>query len=213
MFITFEGIDGCGKSTQIARVETMLKKAGVFPVVTREPGGTKTGKAIREILLHLDGTNLMPLAQLFLYEADRAQHIEEVIKPSIEIGKWVLCDRFFDATTVYQGIVQGQGEGLAEQLNKIATSGLNPDRTFLLDCPAEIAMERIKNRNSTTKKRDIFDGKDIDFHREIRYGYLSLADKHKERFRIIDASLTEDEISREICDAISPYLPGRDTTP
>jgi dTMP kinase len=206
LFITFEGIDGCGKSTQIARFEARLRKAGIFPVVTREPGGTRTGEAIREIVLHLDGVNVTPLTQLFLYEADRAQHIEEIVKPSLELGKWVVCDRFFDATTVYQGIVQGQGEVLTEQLNHLSASGLNPDITFLLDCPAEIAMERIKKRGSETKKRDMFDKKDIDFHRKIRYGYLSIADKCKDRFKIIDASLAIDEISREIGKAISPYL-------
>ncbi len=206
MFITFEGIDGCGKSTQIARFESRLKKAGIFPVVTREPGGTRTGEAIREILLHFCGADVTPLTQLFLYEADRAQHIEEIIRPSLELGKWVVCDRFFDATTVYQGVVQGQGEDLAEQLNNLSASGLNPDITFLLDCPAEVAMERIKKRESTTKKRDMFDKKDIDFHRKIRHGYLSIADKYKDRFKIIDASLAIDEISREIGKAIAPYL-------
>ena len=206
MFITFEGIDGCGKSTQIERFESRLKKAGIFPVVTREPGGTRAGEAIRKILLHSYGADITPLAQLFLYEADRAQHVEEIIRPSLELGKWVVCDRFFDATTVYQGVVQGQGEDLAEQLNNLSASGLNPDITFLLDCPAEVAMERIKKREGTTKKRDMFDKKDIDFHGKIRHGYLSIADKHKDRFKIIDASLAIDEISREIGKAIAPYL-------
>jgi len=152
LFITFEGIDGCGKSTQVERFEVRLKKTGISPLITREPGGTETGDAIRKILLHLDGENITPLTQLFLYEADRAQHVKEVIRPALDFGKWVVCDRFYDATTVYQGIVQGQGEDLAERLNYVSTSGLNPDITFLFDCPAEMAMERIKIRDGTTKK-------------------------------------------------------------
>jgi dTMP kinase len=107
---------------------------------------------------------------------------------------------------VYQGIVQGQGEDLAERLNYVSTSGLNPDITFLFDCPAEMAMERIKIRDGTTKKRDMFDKKDIDFHRKIRYAYLSLAHRHKDRFKIIDASLSVDEVDEQIGRKISPYL-------
>lgn len=211
MFITFEGIDGCGKSTQVERFEARLKKTGISLLITREPGGTKTGDAIRKILLHLDGERVTPLTQLFLYEADRAQHITEVIRPALDLGKWVVCDRFYDATTVYQGIVQGQGEDVAERLNYLSTSGLNPDITFLLDCPAEMAMERIKIRDGTTKKRDMFDKKDIDFHRKIRHAYLSIAGKHKDRFRIIDASLSVDEIEEQIGGKILPYLIENDS--
>lgn len=206
MFITFEGIDGCGKSTQVERFEVRLKKTGISPLITREPGGTKIGDAIREILLHLDGERVTALTQLFLYEADRAQHVTEVIGPALDLGKWVVCDRFCDATTVYQGIVQGQGEDMAERLNTLSTSGLIPDITFLLDCPAEVAAERLKIRDGATKKRDMFDNKNIVFHRKIREAYLSIARKHKARFKMIDASLTVDEIEGQIAKEISPYL-------
>ena len=208
MFITFEGIDGCGKSTQISSFKETLKGKGISLVVTKEPGGTKIGQAIRRILLDVDNTHIVPLVELFLYEADRAQHVSEVIKPALEDGKWVICDRFIDATSVYQGVVLGQQRGkLIEQLNHEAALGFKPDITFLLDCPAEIGMERIEKRDKTDKKKDRFERKTLDFHIKIRYGYLALADKHKDRFKIIDSTLPEDHVARKIKEIISPYLP------
>jgi len=207
LFITFEGIDGCGKSTQVSRFVATLKKTGISSVVTREPGGTEIGKAIRKILLHVDNTHIVPLAELFLYAADRAQHVNEVIKPALEAGKWVVCDRYFDATTVYQGIVLGQHEKLIVQLNHEAILGCQPDITFLLDCPAEVGLERIEKRDRNDKKKDRFERKTLDFHIKIRYGYLTLANKHKDRFKIIDSTLPEDRVERKIREIISPYLP------
>ena len=207
MFITFEGIDGCGKSTQISRFKETLKERGVSLVVTKEPGGTKIGQAIRRVLLDVDNTHIVPLAELFLYEADRTQHVSEVIKPALEAGKWVICDRYFDATTVYQGVILGQHENLIEQLNHEATLGFKPDITFLLDCPAEVGLKRIEKRDKTGKKKDRFERKTLDFHIKIRYGYLALANTHKDRFRIIDSTLPEDHVARKVREIISPYLP------
>ena len=207
MFITFEGIDGCGKSTQLSRFAKTLKETGISLVVTKEPGGTEIGQAIREILLHVDNNHIVPLAELFLYEADRAQHVSEVIKPALEAGKWVVCDRYFDATTVYQGVVLGQREELIEQLNYVASLGCQPDITFLLDCPAEIGLERIEKRYNNDKKKDRFEREALDFHIKIRYAYLALANKHKDRFKIIDSTLPEDRVARKIREIISPYLP------
>ena len=207
MFITFEGIDGCGKSTQISSFKETLKGKGISLVVTKEPGGTKIGQAIRRILLDVDNTHIVPLVELFLYEADRAQHVSEVIKPALEDGKWVICDRFIDATTVYQGVVLGQYGKLIEQLNHEAALGFQPDITFLLDCPAEVGLKRIEKRDKTGKKKDRFERKTLDFHIKIRYGYLALADKHKDRFKIIDSTLPEDHVARKIKEIISPYLP------
>ena len=164
MFITFEGIDGCGKSTQISRFEKTLKEKGIPSVVTREPGGTKIGQTIRKILLDLDNAHMAPLAELFLYAADRAQHVSEVINPALEAGKWVISDRYFDATTVYQGVVLGRHEKLIEQLNREATLGCKPDITFLLDCPAEVALQRRAKRG---KKGDRFERKTLDLMMEI----------------------------------------------
>lgn len=207
MFITLEGIDGCGKSTQVSRFESTLKERGVSFIVTSEPGGTKIGQAIRKILLHVDNTHIVPLAELFLYAADRAQHVSEVIKPALEAGKWVICDRYSDATTVYQGVVLGHHDKLIEQINREATLGCRPDITFLLDCPAEVGLERIAKRDKNDKKRDRFERKTLDFHIKIRYGYLTLANRYKDRFRIIDSTLPEDRVARKIREIISPYLP------
>ena len=209
MFITFEGIDGCGKSTQLSRFAKTLKETGISLVVTKEPGGTEIGQAIREILLHVDNNHIVPLAELFLYEADRAQHVSEVIKPALEAGKWVVCDRYFDATTVYQGVVLGQHEELIELLNNEASLGCQPDITFLLDCPAEIGLERIEKRYNNDKKKDRFERESLDFHIKIRYAYLALANKHKDRFKIIDSTLPEDQVARKIREIISPYLPEK----
>lgn len=209
MFITFEGIDGCGKSTQISSFKETLIQRGVSSVFTKEPGGTKIGQAIRRILLDVDNTHMVPLAEFFLYEADRAQHVSEVIKPALEDGKWVICDRFIDATTVYQGVALKQHGKLIEQLNHEATSGLNPDITFLLDCPAEVGLERIEKRDKTDKKKDRFERKTLDFHIKIRYGYLALANRHKDRFKIIDSTLPEDHVARKVREIISPYLPEK----
>lgn len=210
MFITFEGIDGCGKSTQVSRFEATLREHGLSPVVTSEPGGTEIGQALREILLGVDNTHLVPLAELFLYIADRAQHVNEVIKPALEDGKWVICDRYFDATTVYQGVVLGQQyEELIDRLNDEATLGCKPDITFLLDCPAEAGLERIAKRHTNDKKRDRFERKALDFHIKIRYGYLTLANKYKDRFKIIDSTLPEDRVAGKIREIISPYLPEK----
>jgi len=209
LFITFEGIDGCGKSTQIAIFEAMLKERGISLVITQEPGGTKIGEAIRKILLDVENTQLIPLAELFLYEADRAQHVSEVIKPALKAGKWVVCDRYFDATTVYQGVVLGHHEKLIEQLNLEASLHIEPDITFLLDCPAEIGLKRIEARRMNNEK-DRFERKTLDFHTKIRYGYLALAHKHNERFKIIDSTLSRDRVARKIREVISPYLSNKD---
>jgi len=208
LFITFEGIDGCGKSTQVSRFEVTLKERGIPLTVTSEPGGTKIGQAIRKILLHVDNTHIVPLAELFLYEADRAQHVNEVIKPALEAGKWVICDRYFDATTVYQGVALGHHEKLIEQINREATLGCQPDITFLLDCPAEVGLERIAKRDKNERKKDRLERKTLDFHIKIRYGYLALANEYKDRFKIIDSTLPEDQVAQKIRETISPYLPG-----
>jgi len=207
LFITFEGIDGCGKSTQLVRFEAILREQGIPLVITSEPGGTKIGQAIRKILLSVDNTDMAYLTELFLYLADRAQHVNEVIKPALDAGRWVICDRYYDATTVYQGVVMGDHQKLIEQLNHKASLGCEPDITFLLDCPAEVAFKRIEKREKTDKKKDRFEKKSLDFHIKVRYGYLALANKHKDRFKIIDATLPEDLVERKIREIISTYLP------
>ena len=209
LFITFEGIDGCGKTTQISRFAATLRKRGIPILVTREPGGTEIGQAIRDILLDVDNTNIAPLAELFLYAADRAQHVAEVIKPALAANKWVISDRYFDATIVYQGVVLEHYDGLIEVLNREASLDCQPDITFLLDCPAEVGLERIAKRDQQEKNRDRFERKTLDFHIKIRYGYLALANKHKDRFRIIDGTVAEQLVAKQIREVISPYLPNK----
>ena len=208
MFITFEGIEGCGKTTQIKRFVKRLRKYEIPLIMTIEPGGTKVGKNIRRILLDPRNKNLSPLTELILYAADRAQHVEEVIKPALDQGKWVICDRFTDATVVYQGIARGQDMRLVNILNKKATQRIRPDITFLLDCPVDMGLDRAIKRNEapTHKGQDRFERETLDFHKEIRKGYLDLARKDKKRFIIIDATLPKDEVEEKIFQYIKPYL-------
>jgi dTMP kinase len=209
LFISFEGIDGCGKSTQVSRFAATLRSRGIRVLVTREPGGTKIGKGIRDILLRAENIHLAPLAELFLYAADRAQHVAEVIRPALEAKKWVVCDRFFDATTVYQGLSLEGYDRLIEAVNREITLGCQPDLTFLLDCPAEVGLERIATRHRRRKDRDRFERKALDFHIKVRYGYLTLANRYKDRFRIIDGTLPADRVEKRIREIIDPYLPSQ----
>ena len=210
MFITFEGIEGCGKSTQIKMLEKRLLRRGVSLITTLEPGGTSVGNLIRRILLDARHRDLTPLAELLLYEADRAQHMEQVIKPALSRGKWVLCDRFSDATTVYQGIARGLDLRLVRQLNETATQGIRPDRTLLLDCTVEIGLARALRRNQEGAHggQDRFEKEKMDFHHKVREGYLELARKEPERCVIIDAGAAADEVEAKIFEVIEPFLGG-----
>jgi dTMP kinase len=208
MFVTFEGIEGCGKTTQIERFADTLKKQGIPLITTFEPGGTRIGNDIRRILLDARNEDLTPLTELILYAADRAQHIEEVIKPALDRGEWVICDRFIDATLAYQGTARSQDVKLIQILNERSTLGISPDMTFLLDCPVEMGLERAMKRNKalSDEGQDRFERETLDFHNRVRRGYLDLANKHKERFVIIDASLSMDAMEKEIFKHIEPHL-------
>ena len=208
MFITFEGIEGCGKTTQIKRLGEKMGAYGIPHVTTLEPGGTKIGERIRRILLDAKNRNLSSLTELLLYIADRSQHVEEVIKPALEQGRWVMCDRFFDATVAYQGAARGQDLKLVRDLNNIATQGIRPDITFLLDCPVEVGLERALRRNETDPEQgqDRFEKEKINFHIKVREAYLELAEKHKKRFVVIDATLSMDDMEEEIFKYIRPFI-------
>ena len=208
MFVTFEGIEGCGKTTQIERLTDTLKRQGIPLITTFEPGGTRIGNDIRQILLDARNEDLSPLAELILCAADRAQHMEEVIKPALDRGEWVICDRFVDATLAYQGAARAQDMGLIQVLNERTTRGISPDMTFLLDCPVEMGLERAIKRNETPSHQgqDRFERETLSFHSKVRKGYLDLANDNKERFVIIDASLSEDEMEKEIFRHIEPHL-------
>ena len=208
MFITFEGIEGCGKSTQTKRLVNRLRELAVPLVITLEPGGTAVGQKIRHILLDSRNQHLSPLTELLLYAADRAQHVEEIIKPALEQEKWVLCDRFFDATTVYQGYARGLDMKLIATLNEKASPGILPDITFLIDCPVEIGLERALNRNRVQfqQGQDRFEREKTDFHESVRKGYLTMARKNPERFRVVDGELEADELESLIFRHIEPYI-------
>ena len=208
MFITFEGIEGCGKSTQARRLVHRLRDASVPLVFTLEPGGTRVGQDIRRILLDSRNRSLSPLAELFLYEADRVQHVEEIIKPALEHGKWVVCDRFFDATTVYQGFAREQDMKLIRDLNEKACSGICPDITFLIDCPVEIGLERALKRNEAVLEegQDRFEREKEDFHEAVRQGYLTMAKEDPERIVVVDGTLNEDELEAVIFEHVRPFM-------
>ena len=208
MFITFEGIEGCGKSTQAKRLVNRLRELAVPLVFTLEPGGTTVGQKIRRILLDSRNQHLSPLTELLLYAADRAQHVEEVIKPALEQEKWVLCDRFFDATTVYQGYARGLDMKLIVTLNEKASPGIRPDITFLIDCAVEVGLERAlkRNRIQFQEGQDRFEREKKDFHEAVREGYLNMAMEDRERFVVVDGTLKEDELEELIFRHVEPFI-------
>ena len=207
-FITFEGIEGCGKSTQVRLLSALLKEGGTPCVVTREPGGTQIGAKIREILLNPDNTAMAPEAELLLYAADRAQHMREVIKPALDSGKIVVCDRFTDATMAYQGVGRGLDVALINELNRIASLGITPDLPLLLDCPAEIGIERALDRNSKNghAKDDRFEREAMAFHQKVRDGYVGIAKAEPDRVKVVDAARDIQSMHGEIRGIVDAFL-------
>lgn len=211
MFLTFEGIEGCGKSTQTRRLAARLQRVGISCVLTLEPGGTAIGQKIRRILLDQDHQDLPPLSELFLYEADRALHMEMVIRPALARKQWVVCDRFFDATTVYQGYARGQDLQLIQFLNDKASFGITPDLTFLIDCPVEVGIARALKRNASLEDpgQDRFEKEKMDFHTAVRNGYLLMAEKEPDRFVVVDGAIGENELEEIIFNYVRPHLSER----
>jgi dTMP kinase len=190
--ITFEGIDGCGKSTQMRLLGQYLTERGVAVVSTREPGGTELGRKVRSALLDGGAGSVEPLAELLLYAADRAQHVRRVILPALGLGKVVLSDRFYDATTVYQGYARGFDLELVNQLNELATGGLKPDLTLLFDLDVETGLKRTMRRGDgtgvTAAGPDRLDQEPVEFHERVRQAYLDIAAREPERFRVIPSA-------------------------
>lgn len=204
MFITFEGIEGSGKTTQIRHALEYLKQRGKDCIVTREPGGTVTGQKIRAILLDPEGKGMDPSTELLLYMADRAEHVNKVIKPSLSAGKTVLCDRYFDATVVYQGYARGLDIDLLIKMHKLILNDLKPDITFLLDLPPEAGLSRAWKQIEEGERAGIetrFEKEAIAFHEKVREGYLELARQEPERFVVIDAMKAEDDVRQDITKA------------
>lgn len=191
LFITFEGIDGCGKSTQCELTRNYLESIGREFIFVREPGGTVIGERIREILLDKKNTQMTPRTELLLFEAARAQITDEVIKPALEEGKVVLCDRFFDSSSAYQGMARGMGMDFVSGLNMAATGGLKPDITFFFDISAEDALER---RGKRGEAEDRIELAGLKFQEDVRRGYLELAKDSDGRIITIDALMGIEEI-------------------
>ena len=202
IFITFEGIDGCGKSTQTALCKTWLEELGRNVLLVREPGGTKIGERIRELLLDKKNSSMAPMTELFLFEAARAQIVEETIKPALSEGTIVICDRFFDSSYAYQGCARGLGPEMVSRLNMDATGGLAPDITFFLDISVEGA---IKRRNTRGEEKDRIESAGDSFQEKVREGFIRAASEDK-RIVTVDASADPETIFKQIQDKIKELL-------
>lgn len=206
MFITFEGIEGSGKTTQIRHVIEFLEKKGKACVMTREPGGTITGQKIRSILLDPENNGMDHSTELLLYLADRAEHANKIIKPALSAGKTVLCDRYYDATKAYQGYARGLDMDLLDKLHKLIINDLKPDITILLDLDPDTGLSRAWkqiNEGKRVESETRFEKETLDFHDKVRKGYLELARIEPERFVIVDAAKDENQVKKDIIKALS----------
>ncbi len=205
-FITFEGGDGTGKTTQIQTLEKYLHELKRACVVTREPGGTALGRLIRKVLLEVGESEIAASTELFLYLADRAQHVNEIVRPAIESGITVLCDRFTDSTLAYQGYGRGLDLIWLRRLNETAGGGMSPDLTLLFDCPVEIGLARTAQRRAQSKsdrpQEDRFEREKLEFHERVRQGFLELARAEPGRFRVIDASGSIEQVTEQVRELI-----------
>ena len=208
LFITFEGVEGSGKTTQIRRLKRYLTERGIPCVITREPGGSPISEEIRRILLDPAHREMVPLTELLLYEAARAQHVEEVIAPFLKKGGVVICDRFSDASVAYQGYGRGVDLKLIESLNRLSSKKIKPDITFLMDCPSRVGLERAIHRNRTTgqEREGRFELEKIQFHQRVRRGYLSLGKKDRRRFKVIDTRQGEEGVFQKIKTVIDELI-------
>lgn len=201
LFITFEGGEGCGKSTQARKLDRRLKKLAISSLLTHEPGVTSLGRKVARLLKWTQNVDISPTAELMLFNTSRAQLTAEVIKPSLESGKVVICDRYADSTTAYQGYGRRLDLTVVAEVNRIGTMGLRPDVTFLLDMPVEKGLAR-KDGN-----KDRFEVESINFHKRIREGYLKMAAAEPGRWLVVDAEKSMEEIADVIWQRVSKLLP------
>ena len=204
-FITFEGIDGCGKSTQMRMLASELRLRGLEVVTTREPGGTPLGTGLRKLLLDTE-EQVDPLAELLLYAADRAQHVRTLVRPAIESGHVVLSDRYADATVAYQGAGRGFPDGLISEVVALATGGLMPDLTLIFDLTVDESQRRAQRRVRKGVRRDRLDAEDAAFHTRVRDAYLKIAAAEPERVRVIDASGSVQETHSQVMRLALPLI-------
>jgi dTMP kinase len=206
-FITFEGPEGSGKSTQLRRLAARLREEGRAVLETAEPGGTPIGMQIRRVLLDAKNLEMSPTAELLLMFAARAQNVDEWILPALSRGEIVLCDRFTDSSLVYQGIARGLGTDLVYDVDRIACRGLIPNLTIVVDIETELGLERARGRNRRTQDIETrIDEQAIGFHRKVRDAYLQLAADEPDRLKLIDGSRIEEKVAEDIWGAVSAFL-------
>jgi dTMP kinase len=210
LFITFEGVEGCGKSTQAKALFERLRAAGVPVILTREPGGTPVGERCREILLDIGNAGMQPASELFLYLASRAEHVALVILPRLAAGEVVISDRFGDASVAYQGGGRGLGRETVEALNQVATNGVKPDVTFLMDLDPREGLSRL-DRGRGEGARDRIESEVLDFHSRVRDAYLRSAQDEPERFVVIDAGLSREQIAAKVTSVVDELLTNAGT--
>lgn len=205
VFISIEGPDGSGKSTQIANIKHFFAERNMETVYTREPGGTAIGERIREILLDRNCTEMDYMTEAMLYAASRAQHVAQVIKPALAEGKVIVCDRFVDSSIAYQGYGRNLGDAV-RIINEFAVAGCMPDVTFLMKVDPEVGKDRIQRRVTNGQEEDRLDAERAAFHEEVYRGYLALEEMYPQRIVGIDASRGIDEIKEEICSKLEEVL-------
>lgn len=207
-FITLEGPEGAGKSTQAEMLCAALRARGIGCVTTREPGGTVLAEKLRDLLKHFrsEGESVTPVAELLLMNAARAQHVQYKILPALEAGKWVVCDRFSDSTLAYQGYARGMDRELIAQVCRAAAGACPIDRTLLFDLPVAAGFARTRTREATAGDFDRFEREDRDFHERVRAGFLAMAQAEPARFRVLDADRTPDEVHAAVMEALDDLL-------
>ncbi len=206
IFITFEGLDGCGKTTQLERLAERLRKEGVTVTTAREPGGTSVGDAVRRLLLDSTTQNLDPVAELLLYFASRASNVSEVILPALEAGYLVLCDRFTDASMAYQGEGRGLGAEAVRLLDQLACRGLKPRYTILIDIDPRTSVARAKRRNQDAPRDEgRLEGEDLEFFKRVRGAYLDIARREPRRVYVVNGERTPDSVHGEIWDLVASW--------
>jgi dTMP kinase len=206
VFITLEGGEGAGKSTQVRRIKAQLAAAGLNAVATREPGGSPRAEILRNLLLAGTVKSLGPTAEALLFAAARIDHIDTLIAPALAAGTWVVSDRFADSTRAYQGAVGGVDPHFLNALERVTLAGLKPDLTLILDLPAEVGLARAARRRGGSAATDRFESEDLSFHAALRAAFLAIAAAEPERCIVVDASHSEDEVAQAIWDAITHRL-------
>lgn len=208
LFITLEGVEGCGKTTQIGLLKDYFVGIGIDALFLREPGGTTLGESIRKVLLDSTTGAIDPMAELFLYEACRAEIVATRIKPALSSGRVVVCDRFTDSTLAYQGHARGLDLAVIENLNEMACAGVKPDVTIVLDCAPSIGLKRANARmgGNSENREDRFEQEAITFHEKVRKGFLKIAAKEPERVRVVNAEREIPLIHKDICDIIKGLI-------